>query len=121
MLRAARALIGIPQSELATKGKLSARTIVAVEQGTASVAALNAIVGVYVGLGLRFEASRDYRTTSITWTRPEAPDPATLRVPGEIVFTPRSERPEAPQREWGPRAGSKAAAEAEATEIEGEA
>jgi len=109
MFRAARALIGLQQATLAEKGHLSQRTLVAVEQGTASRTAINTVVGVYGALGLTFDASPDYRTTCITWIRDEAPDPADLRVPDAMQIKPKSEQPDSPRRTWGPRKGSKAA------------
>lgn len=77
MLRAARALLGLNQEEAAKACKVSSRTLLAVENGRATLPALHGVMGAYMGLGVRFDATADYgtQTVSVTHRNPPGPPP----------------------------------------------
>lgn len=77
MLRAARALLGLNQEDAAKACKVSPRTLLAVENNRSTLAALHGVMGAYMGLGIRFDATADYgsQTVSILHRNPPGPPP----------------------------------------------
>jgi hypothetical protein len=72
-LRAARALLDLTQPQAATQCRTALRSLVAAEKGEASLAILHKLMGGYMGAGIRFEGSPDYRVQGVTLELPEAP------------------------------------------------
>ncbi|AMB45058.1 hypothetical protein Y590_09130 [Methylobacterium sp. AMS5] len=73
MLRAARTLLDLKQDEAARLCHTSLKSLVAAEKGEASRAILHKLMGGYMGAGIRFDGSPDYRTQIVTLELDEAP------------------------------------------------
>lgn len=75
MLRAARALLGLTQEAAAKLCGVSSRTLVAAESGKGTLSGLHNVMGGYMGRGVRFDGTPDYKTQTVTVVHAEAPTP----------------------------------------------
>ncbi len=72
-LRAARALLDLTQPEAAKLCRTSLRSLVAAEKGEVTIAVLHKLMGGYVGNGISFTGTPDYREQGVTMLLREAP------------------------------------------------
>lgn len=72
-LRAARALLDLTQPEAAKLCHTSLRSLVAAEKGEVTIAVLHKLMGGYMGNGISFTGTPDYREQGVTLLLQKAP------------------------------------------------
>lgn len=75
MLRAARSLLGLTQEAAAKACGVSSRTLLAVENGRGTLSGLHSVMGAYMGKGITFSGSPDYRVQTVSIEHPVPPPP----------------------------------------------
>lgn len=74
MLRAARALLDLTQPDASKMCCVAVRTLVAAERGEGSLGTLHKLMGGYMGAGINFGGTGDYKEQSVTLVLREAPE-----------------------------------------------
>ncbi|WP_375453474.1 helix-turn-helix domain-containing protein [uncultured Methylobacterium sp.] len=74
-LRAGRSLLNLTQEEMAKLAGVSVRTLISVEQGRGTIAALHSVMGAMMGMGLRYDLAADGKRVVISYDRVEDVDP----------------------------------------------